>query len=246
MQIYMDIDSRVAKIRSWTEASGLTQGKLADLSGLDQSQVSRFFNGKKINSTALFQLLDAIGAIIVFPDDTQQDTAKEVCFVDAKAVNAPGGVRPADSDYVAVPLASEAVAAGPGIMPQDAIKGWVMVWRHHDSVRFTRNLVAVEIGKGEESMLPTFSPGDILLVDRNNRNPERPGNIWLVCEPDGACAIKRVASNRIDGDVELTFYSDSAKRFPPKNYRLNQDYEGDINRAIAGRVVWAWSDVREK
>jgi phage repressor protein C with HTH and peptisase S24 domain len=48
--------------------------------------------------------------------------------------------------------------------------------------------VAVSIGKGEVSMVPTLHPGDIVLVDRAEKAPDPPGKIMLVCEPDGGCA----------------------------------------------------------
>lgn len=180
------------------------------------------------------------------------ETAREICFVNMKPVNTAEDVDAAHlpslvpEDYIAVPLAEEAVAAGPGLIPQDRIRGWMMVWRHHEAIKFTNNLVAVEIGKNERSMLPTFAPGDILLVDRSNRHPEQPGKTWLVCDPDGACAIKRVSTKNLEGDIEIIFYSDNTQDFPPSSYRLKRDFDGDISRAVAGRVVLAWSDTREK
>jgi hypothetical protein len=46
--------------------------------------------------------------------------------------------------------------------------------------------------------------------------------------------------------VELVFYSDNSREFPPRTFRLGRDYEGDLTRAIAGRVIWAWSDMSHK
>lgn len=221
--------------------------RLADACDIAPIQVSRIIKKEREQYIkSLAKIIDGIGARLIFDDEPDNDTAREVCFVDAQAVNAPDAIKIAEEDYIAVPLAEEPVAAGPGLLPQDAIRGWVMVWKHHDSVRFTRNLVAVEIGKNEHSMLPTFRPGDILLVDRSSQNPEQPGKSWLICDPDGGCAIKRVSTRPIEGDTELIFYSDNTQEFPPTSYRLNRDFDGDISRAIAGRVVWAWSDVRDK
>lgn len=221
--------------------------KLADYLGVAPNLMTRWMNEERDPKlSTMAPVLDKLGARMVFADEDKSDTAREICFVDAQAVNAPDSIKIPEEDYIAVPLAEEPVAAGPGLLPQDAIRGWVMVWKHHDSVRFTRNLVAVEIGKNEHSMLPTFRPGDILLIDRSNQNPETPGKSWLVCDPDGGCAIKRVSTRPIEGDTELIFYSDNTQEFPPTSYRLNRDFDGDISRAIAGRVVWTWSDVRDK
>jgi hypothetical protein len=65
-------------------------------------------------------------------------------------------------------------------------------------------------------------------------------------DPDGGAMVKRVATQRQDGDVELVFYSDNSPEHPPRTYRLGRDYDGDLNRAIAGRVIWAWSDMSRK
>lgn len=224
--------------------------QFADELGMDPSTKTKLYNtlnGKTIpRADVMLEWLEVIGGRLVFDDREDLDTAKDICFVDAQAVNAPDSIKIAEEDYIAVPLAEEPVAAGSGIIPQDFIRGWVLVWRHHDSVRFTRNLVAVEIGKNERSMLPTFSPGDILLIDRSDKNPAQAGRAWLVCDPDGGCAIKRVSTKKAGNDVEIIFYSDNTQEFPPSSYRMKRDFDGDITRAIAGRVVWAWSDVRNK
>ncbi|BDQ36331.1 hypothetical protein SYK_06910 [Pseudodesulfovibrio nedwellii] len=221
--------------------------RLAEACDVAPIQISRIVKKEREQYIkALAKIIDGVGARLIFDDANEHDTAREVCFVDAQAVNAPDAIKIAEEDYIAVPLAEEPVAAGPGLIPQDSIRGWVLVWRHHKSLRFTTNLVAVQIGKNERSMLPTFCPEDILLIDRSNKNPEQPGKTWLVCDPDGGCAIKRVSTKPVDGDIELIFYSDNTQDFPPTSYRLKRDFDGNITRAIAGRVVWAWSDVRDK
>lgn len=237
------------KIKSLQKKAWSTQEDLASKSGVSQAQISRFLRGKgTIQFDAACRLMEAIGMTVASFDEACPPQTREVCFVHADstlgdAITPPKSVA---EDYLAVPMASEPVAAGPGLFPADEIQGWVLVWRHHPSVRFKHNLVAVEVGKGERSMLPLFSPGDILLIDKDDRDPQPPGKAMLICEPDGACAVKRVSVTKDDGDYSVTFYSDNAKEFPPRSYKLGRDYEGDISRAIAGRVVWAWSDVRDK
>ena len=46
--------------------------------------------------------------------------------------------------------------------------------------------------------------------------------------------------------MALSLYSDNAINYPPVMYSLKKDYLDDWDRAIVGRVIWAWSDVREK
>ena len=44
--------------------------------------------------------------------------------------------------------------------------------------------------------------------------------------------------------VNLT--SENAAHNPPETYNKNKDFNGDLNNAIVGRVIWAWMDVRDK
>jgi hypothetical protein len=223
---------------------------LARQAGVQQASLSRYFTKNTgINIDAVAKLADAMGAKLVFPEDEQEHTVKDVQFISAHKVSAPRStLGPSEEDYLAVPLAATPVAAGPGLIPEDKIRGWILVWRHQEAVLWRSNLVAVELGRGENSMAPTLHPGDIVLVDRNDREPEPAGKIMLVSEPgpDGGAMIKRVSTQRLDNDVELVFYSDNSREFPPRTFRLGRDYEGDLTRAIAGRVIWAWSDMSHK
>lgn len=224
--------------------------RMADALGIDPSQLNRFMDGERgLAVDSLGRILDGLSARIVLPDALEAEGAREVCFVSPRMTGAGRDVSPpAAEDYFAVPLASEPVAAGPGRVPEDQIRGWVLVWRHHESIRFRNDLVAVEIGKNQLSMTPTLHPGDIVLVDRAERSPDPAGKIMLVSEPgpEGGCAVKRVSTRHVDGDLELVFYSDNSRDFPPSVYRLNRDYGGELSHAIAGRVVWAWSDMTRK
>jgi len=222
---------------------------MADELGIDPSQLNRFLKQERgLNADSLGHILDKVGVSISFGDEPT-DAAREICFhMPGKSQSGDNSPDPLPDDYLAVPLAASPVAAGPGLIPEDKVEGWVLVWRHQESIRFRTNLVAVEIGANELSMIPTLHPGDIVLVDRNDRDPSPAGKIMLVCEPgeDGGAMVKRVNTKRLDEDLELIFYSDNSRDFPPTTYRLERDYEGDITRAIGGNVVWAWSDMTRK
>ncbi len=223
--------------------------RMADELGVDPSQLNRFLKMERgLNADSLGHILDRIGATIAFGDEPA-DAAREVCFrLPGKTQADSNTPDPQSEDYLAVPLAASPVAAGPGLIPEDKIEGWVLVWRHQESIRFRSNLVAVEVGKNELSMVPTLHPGDIVLVDRNDRDPSPAGKIMIVCEhgSEGGAMIKRVNTKRLDDAVEIIFYSDNSRDFPPTTYRLGRDFDGDITRAIGGNVVWAWSDMTRK
>jgi transcriptional regulator with XRE-family HTH domain len=224
--------------------------RMADALEVDPSQLNRFLSGERgLTMDSLGRILDRLGVRAVFPDEEPAPGARDICFIAPEKTSVGTGAGdPVPEDYLAVPLAASPVAAGPGLIPEDRIEGWVLVWRHHESVRFRTNLVAVEIGKNEHSMVPALHPGDLVLVDRDDKSPDPPGRIMLVTEPGeaGGAMVKRVATKKVDDDVELVFYSDNSREFPPFTYRLHRDYDGDITRAVVGRVVWAWSDMTRK
>ena len=199
---------------------------------------------RKPSLEKLSPLLDAIGATISLP---QTEASRDVCFVNTKIV--PAGeyaAPPVAEDYVAAPLVGE-VGAGPGYLPEDEIKSWFLVYKRLEAIRYRKNLIAVEIGHNSTSMQPTLSPGDIVLVDRDDRDVARPGHMMLVLDPfDGAGMIKRVSTIEQGDDFRITYYSDNAAKWPPTVYSLKNDFCDDWDKAIVGRVIWAWADVREK
>ncbi|MDD3311929.1 S24/S26 family peptidase [Pseudodesulfovibrio sp.] len=217
--------------------------RMADELGIDPSQLGRFLKRERgLNADSLGQILDRLGASVTFGDDPAE-ASREVRF--CPPGEAGGGPELRPDDYLAVPLADPILAAGQGSVPEDRVKGWVLVWRHQEPLRFRTNLVGVELGKAETAMAPTLHPGDIVLVDRDDRDPAPAGRTMLVREPgpEGATLVRRVATRRVEGDLELIFYSDNSREFPPATYRLQRDYGGDIARAIGGNVAWAWSDM---
>ncbi len=223
--------------------------RMADELGIDPSQLGRFLKKERgLNADSLGYILDRLEASVSFGDEPV-DAGREVCFRPPKTGKG-GTIGPElqPEDYLAVPLTDPALAAGQGLIPEDRVRGWVLVWRHQEPLRFRTNLVAVEIAKHEQAMIPALHPGDIVLVDRDDRDPSPTGRIMLVREPgsQGETLVRRVCTKRLDDDLELIFYSDNSREFPPATYRLNRDYGGDITRAISGNVAWAWSDMGRK
>ena len=239
-------DSVLKAIKAAADTTGSIR-RLAETLDMSPPTISRWLAGTRSPSVAeAAKVLDMIGARVVIP--SQQEAGRDVCFVDARVVPAGQGQEPpVMEDYLAVPLVEE-VGAGPGLIPQGELLSWFLVWRHQRAIAHKRDLIAVQIGKHSTSMLPTLSPLDIVLVDRQDRDVTWPGHIMLVMDPDGAGKIKRVAvEHRTDRrDYRITYYSDNAAVNPPEVWSLNEDFDGDWGKAVAGRVVWAWSDVSNK
>lgn len=206
--------------------------------------LGKWFNGTRVPSlSSLSPLLERIGVNLT---SKNAEPAREVCFVNAKVVPAGECVAPPQAeDYIAAPLVGE-VGAGPGYFSEEEVQSWFLVYKHVAAIRQRRDLIAVEIGKSSTSMMPLLHPGDIVLVDRGDKLVDRPGRIMLVRDPDGAGMIKRVSITGKGDDETIQFYSENAAYNPPETYNKNKDFNGDLNNAIVGRVIWAWMDVRDK
>lgn len=221
------------------------KSRAASALGLSNITLGQWLNGSRIpNLEALSPVFAKLGIGFSLP---AREPDRDVCFVNARVVPAGEGIEPPQAeDYIAAPMVGE-LGAGPGYVPQEEVRSWFLAYKNHPAVRFRRNLLAVEIGKDSDSMQPTLNPGDIVLVDRDDRNVQHAGHMMLVLDPDGNGMIKRVSvEDQSDGDSRITFYSDNAARHAPLVFSLREDYLSDWERAIVGRVIWAWADVREK
>lgn len=241
-----------------TFAKGLTAGEnarfknqaeLAKFTGIAASQAKKYSTAEDMkNIEKFFLFLDKLGVELNFNSQAAGEAARDVCWVNARIMPAGEHVAPpVAEDYLAAPLVGE-VGAGPGYLPQDEVQSWFLVYKHIPAIMGRRNLIAVEIGKTSTSMLPLLSPGDIVLVDRDDIDVSHAGHIMLVRDPEGAGMVKRVSVQPTPGsrDFSIQFYSDNAATNPPMLYSLREDYGGEISNAIVGRVIWAWSDVRGK
>ncbi len=214
--------------------------------GVNAAALYRWYKRERTpNGEDLGRMLDALGVSLQPPRTAEP---MEVCFVDAKIVEAGQTLTvPEAEDYFAVPLVEE-VGAGQGLIAQGELISWLLVWRWQESIRHRSNLIAVRLAKDATSMTPILHPGDIVLIDRDERNVQINGRMWLVLDPlDGSGKIKRVNAKFLPErkDTRLTYYSDNPD-YPPEVYSLRGDFLNDWDRAIAGRVIWAWSDVSKK
>ena len=219
--------------------------KLAKILNVAPNKITRWKNRERVpNLSSIQALVDITGAKLSLNDE---EASKDVCFVDAELVPASeNAIPPKSEDYIAAPLVGE-VGAGPGYLPEDEVKSWFLVYKRLPAIRYRKNLIAVELGPTSTSMQPTFNPKDIVLVDRDDRDVDKPGRIMLVRDPvDGSGMIKRVHAQDLEDDCRITFYSDNAAKWPPMMYSLKNDFDGDWDKAIVGRVIWAWQDVRDK
>lgn len=237
-------------LRAKLIASGASQSQIVKEANIQQASLSRFLKGKQatLNGDVVVRLVEWLGGSISLEKPRLTQTNRDVCFVDAKIVPAGENIEPPQAeDYIAAPMVGE-VGAGQAYIAQEDVESWFLVYRHALPAEHSRDLFAVRIGKDSTSMQPTLYPGDIVLVDRQVPRVEAYlGRMMLVRNPDrDSGMIKRVELTPYDGDTLITYYSDNAAQWSPMIYSLRNDFDGDLSNAIVGRVIWAWSDVRNK
>lgn len=231
--------SRYGSVNAMCKALGLPQPKMSRLLGKGSVPAADF----------AAETLDKLGVRLIWPDQVRE-TSQDVVFVDyetAQTATAALKVAPKAENYRAIPLTSEDVAAGIGLVPDDSIQGWVLLWRHIPALMTRRNLVASKIGNNQRSMTPVLHPGDYVVIDRDDISvPDSPhGNVFLVRDPHNGLTVKRVRVQSRAGHTMLVLYSENPE-YPPEIIDLTADYDDDFSRAIVGRVVYSWSDMTKK
>lgn len=138
-------------------------------------------------------------------------------------------------DSVRIPLLANGGSMGPGndVLDADYVVGDMTLSAHwiNQQIRPTNILELRFMHAHGESMAPTFSDGDVLLVDAGARDPSSMEGIYVL-EVHSKTYIKRVRM-RMDGSLEVS--SDNA------NIKTVDVLNGDHEVRVIGRVVWAWN-----
>lgn len=142
---------------------------------------------------------------------------------------------PTATDLVRIPLLANSGSMGPGneVLDSDYVVGdlslsshWINQYIKPGNIRELRFIHA-----HGESMAPTFSDGDILLVDAGSRDPAAHEGVYVL-ELHGKTYIKRVRM-RMSGMLEVSSDNPTIKTVDELN--------GDHEVRVLGRVVWAWN-----
>jgi len=141
-------------------------------------------------------------------------------------------------DYYAAPLVAGKIAAGPGLIPDEEVKSLVWIYSPELRTRQRHQLVAIQLDRLAESMIPTLFPGDIILIDRNDPRAVqdfRSGKIYAIRtdRSDPGCAVKRLYAS----EKGIIISSDN-RNFPPEPAWTN-----DLERLVVGRVLWGWRNL---
>lgn len=138
-------------------------------------------------------------------------------------------------DMVRIPLLANCGSMGPGneVLDADYVVGdmslsshWINQYIKPGNIRELKFIHA-----HGESMAPTFSDGDVLLVDSGSRDPASHEGVYVL-EVHGKTYIKRVRM-RMSGTLEVSSDNPTIKTVDELN--------GDHEVRVLGRVVWAWN-----
>ncbi|WP_370682239.1 helix-turn-helix transcriptional regulator [Comamonas sp. GB3 AK4-5] len=148
----------------------------------------------------------------------------------------PEGLLPAQMpNMVRIPLLANSGSMGPGneVLDADYVVGdlslsshWINQYIKPGNIRELKFIHA-----HGESMAPTFSDGDVLLVDSGSRDPASHEGVYVL-EVHGKTYIKRVRM-RMSGTLEVSSDNPTIKTVDELN--------GDHEVRVLGRVVWAWN-----
>lgn len=205
----MTREETINYIKSRMDALGYNQRSLSLKAGHHEDTLRNYFRG---NSQSLSkEAYDAIMKIIGLPGTVQ------------KAVTV------MNSDTVEIPVYDVALSAGGGSVIQDENIKYYLTFRL-DWLRSVTpaplEMLAILTVDGD-SMEPTLSPGDSVLVDLTQTTPRRDGIYAL--RYDGAALVKRI---QIDPVRRLATIISDNPAYPP----IAKTNPNDIQ--VFGRVIW--------
>lgn len=143
-------------------------------------------------------------------------------------------------DAVLVPVLANCASMGPGeaLLESDVIAGSLALSPHwiNQHIRTQNPRELRFIHAYGDSMAPTFTDGDVLLVDTciGARDPHLREGVYVLQVGDKNY-VKRVTPT-FDGKLQVTSDNPSSKTV--------QILNGDHEVHVLGRVVWAWNGKR--
>lgn len=130
-------------------------------------------------------------------------------------------------DFVSVPLTESAIAAGQPIIPQESIEDFVLL--HIRAAGKRSNLVASRVDG--HSMEPMLHPGDIVVIDRDDKKIVK-NKIFAIYHEGGLTAKFLERKN----DLLIL-------RPINPNAEVQIIYLNENPQPIVGKIIGAWKDL---
>lgn len=134
-------------------------------------------------------------------------------------------------NFLYIPLVEGRIAANPGgLIPGDAVESQICI--PCAELHGRHDLVAVRLAPGADSMEPALRPGDLVVIDRGDREIT-PRGLYAVRLPDlESCTIKRL---QLIPDQNIVLLLSVNLKYEP----LPVPYHEHL---IIGRVIWSLTD----
>lgn len=235
-----------AQIRKYRSKAGLTLEQLSELSGVEVGTINALENRDSSRSGYGSKLAAALGmSVEMLQDEAADHDVKALMLKKALPVDLhePDGAVVRDlapapgpgAAAVRVPLLANSGSMGPGsdVHHDDVLVGHIALSAEWVSKRLqpTSNLALRFIHAYGDSMQPTFTDGDVLLVDTGARDPSRADGVYVLSTSQ-RIFIKRV-TGRFDGGFDVSSDNPTVKTIGTLN--------GGQDIDVLGRVVWAWN-----
>ncbi|MBD1555194.1 XRE family transcriptional regulator [Pseudomonas typographi] len=214
----MDVAKR---LRAKMVELDLNESQLGKLASVPQPTINRILSGDSSSprKSTIEPLARALG---VTPDWLLFGGSDEVL---------PGA--PSEKDYALIPQYTAKNSTGSGYLNDhvELKEGLVFKrdWLKKMSLRESNLFVIYAEG---QSMEPTITDGEVILIDHGDRNPKN-GKVYVLRRPEGDLSIKRLVQE-FSGDWVIR--SDNQDKIKYPDEQISPDAILQIE--IVGRVVW--------
>lgn len=230
----------IARLGKIMEERGIKeQAEFNELIGV-QRAITRWKTGEtspKIESLiAIKKLFDKSLDWLLFGEEPKRiQPLQPLITITGATPHIPSDVRV--DDYMAVPVVEGLIGAShEGAVPWNYIDHLIWIYRPEIGRRQWHNLRAIRVGPRSDSMIPTIRPGDIVIIDPEERPPMQQLDkkaIYAVRMDDwGNASLKRVREIN-DSWVLL---SDNLECDPVMIKK------SDMPNLIIGKVIWSWTN----
>lgn len=227
-----------ARLRELRRFHDLDQTELARMAGLSQAIVSQYENG----------LTEVSLSVIAFLSDKFQISTE--WLISGKPAASPhgdtgeasltrkegpagGANRKGKTRYIQVPIVAPHVAAQPGAVRDDTIRGWYPV--PSAQIHGRKNLVAVDImAAWVKNMSPIFRPAPLAVIDRDDKTIHSNGYYAVNTKEGGNPSITAIRRLNRSGQ-RLWFLEDN----PSASFEyVDLGSRFRLERVVVGRLVW--------
>jgi len=229
---FSETGRRISEAR---ERRGWNRNQLAKASSLSWANLVRYEEGENEPSAGkLLRIAEALGVSADWlmgrkgAHETMAAGPIDVAVRMSENIQGPGSVD--ESEFRAVPLVSDSIAAGRALIVDEEIEEYALI--HISQVTGRTDLVAVRVDrKMGRSMLPLIQPGAVVVIDRRDKAIAENG-IYAVRDDSGGCTLKR-----LQWTPPRLWLVPENRDEPVVHIDLNSDSPDDW---ILGRVVWAY------